>query len=253
MEPEGIQQRPSISRRQFLLSLTAFGGALSVRSSSMVRSPWSLVRGPASVCSCAAGPTANGSFPGDLDNWQRHGMAHLINVFWPGDDGCLAFDGDSSPLESRLPQQAPDVDPPDTSPSAYSACVINALFDPYYTYDQQHANFAMVGSLDWHTRLGSCTPHHDPNFYFHEADWTEQIRSTNAAPHGPLGLIAPAWSGAWLLTMAIALGAANSYIVTNDIGWPGPSNHYYHGTPEGSYVNDRWLRPEQDSGNGNLQ
>lgn len=234
-----------LTRRQFLASLTALGGAYTGRFPLL--SLLASVAGPP-IIECEEGPTANGSFLFDRDNWKRHGAAHFINVLWPGDNGSLAFADDESPFSGRLPQVAPNDDPPDASAGAYMACAINAYFDPYYTFETQGGNFALVSALDWWSRLMDCGGAN----YFHQADWAAQIRIVRGLEEVELGPLVELWQGAWLLALATTLGAAYNYSVTNDIGWPGPADHYYHGTAEGSHVAYPWLRPTPASEDGNL-
>ncbi|MGH2545174.1 MAG: hypothetical protein ACRDIB_20475 [Ardenticatenaceae bacterium] len=233
-----------LSRRQFVVALAALSstslGELRLVSVVGAQAP--------PIIPCDAGPTANGSFLFDRDNWKRHGIAHLVNLLWPGDHGSVAFEGDISPFDARLPQVAPGDDPPDVSAGAYSACAIEAFFDPYYTFESQGGNLALVMVLDAHSQELEC----GPTRHFHRAGWAQQIQVNHEIESTPLGLLREAWDGAWLLTMAMILGAAHNYRVTNDIGWPGPSNHYFHGTPEGSHTGDDWLRPATATSDGNL-
>ncbi|MEW5985122.1 MAG: hypothetical protein AB1791_00645 [Chloroflexota bacterium] len=235
---------PRLTRRRFLLSMAALGGVVAGRRPLLA---W-LQGSPNATITCDGGPTDNGDFFLDFDNWKRHGMAHLINVLWPGDDGDVAFEDDDSPFDSRLPQVAPGDDPADTSPGAYSACVVEAFFDAYYAFDSQSANLVLVSELDWWSRLLNC----GPDWYFHHNGWAQQIRCCHGAEQSDLDLLVEAWEGARLITIALAFGAAHNYSVTNDLGWPGPSDHYYHGTSEGSHPNELWLRPAVATSDGNL-
>jgi hypothetical protein len=236
----------SLSRRQLVVSMAALGGVVALR----LPVPSLVAASPVfdCPCECVEGPTGNGSFFLDRDNWKRHGVAHFVNLFWPGDHGSVAFEGDETPFDARLPQVAPGIDPPDLSPGAYSACAINAFFDPYYTFEPQGGNLALISNLDWRCRVLEC----GPVTYFHKAGWAQQIQVNHGMETGPVGLMREVWEGAWLLTMATTLGAAHNYRVTNDMRWPGPADHYYHGTPEGSHVSDGWLRPVQVTSDGNL-
>ncbi|GAB4150292.1 MAG: hypothetical protein Fur0021_12620 [Candidatus Promineifilaceae bacterium] len=238
-----------LTRRQFLASLTALGGAYAGRFPL-----FSLLASVASppIIECEEGPTANGSFLFDRDNWKRHGVAHFIDVLWPGDNGSLAFAEDESPFSGRLPQAAPNDDPADASAGAYMACAINAFFDPYYTFETQGGNFALVSALDWLNRLAPLCDGNDNTTYFHQANWNVQIWVVHRLEQIELVPLVELWQGAWLLALATTLGAAYNYSVTNDIGWPGPADHYYHGTTEGSHTVYPWLRPTPASEDGNL-
>lgn len=233
-----------LTRRQFLKGLGALGGAYA--SQLPVFSFLTLLDMPP-IIECEEGPTANGSFLFDRDNWKRHGIAHFVNQFWPGDAGSLAFPDDATPFSGHLPQNAPNDDPLDTSPGAYSACAINPFFDPYYTFEAQGGNFVLVALMDWWSRELECAP----ATFFHEAGWAQQIRINYGLQSNELAPLIEVWEGAWLLTMATTLGAAYNYKVTNDIGWPGPANHYYHGTEEGSHLSD-WMCPVTSTSDGNL-
>lgn len=202
---------------------------------------------PAAVLRCEEGPTGNGSFLLDRENWKRHGLAHLIDGFWPGDESDVAFRTDVSPFDGRLPQLLPGSDPADPSPGAYSSCAIDALFDPYYAFDTFGGGLILVGQLDQSARSLKC----EPTFYFHRAGWAQQIAVNHKVSQFQGGLTPQVWEAAWLLTLAMALGAARNYKVTNDIGWPGPSRHYFHGTDEGSHLG-AWLRPTRVTQDGNL-
>lgn len=234
-----------LTRRQFLTSLAAMGA---LYAGNLTTLP--LLSSPTNppIIDCEAGPTANGSFLFDRDNWKRHGVAHFINVLWPGDDTSLAFADDESPFSGRLPQVAPNDDPSDTSAGAYMACAITPFFDPYYTFEPQGGNFALVSALDWWSRLMNC----GAADFFQQASWSAQIRVVRGLEEVQVGPLAELWQGAWLLALATALGAAYNYAITNDIGWPGPANHYYHGTSEGSHTAYPWMHPTPATDDGNL-
>lgn len=164
-----------------------------------------------------------------VDGWEHRTIMHFLNAVVPGDDGQPLFAGDTHPLASAG----------DASAGAWSACVLDVFYDPYYGI--AGANSRLLATLlELATRLKRSGRH------FYEASAAQQLEIVDAVVRGPRGKDV---ARAAALAVSAALGAFRSPSVTQLIGWPGPTGGYYDGA---RHPLSRWRQPERLTADGNL-
>jgi len=164
-----------------------------------------------------------------VDGWEHRTIMHFLNAVVPGDDGQPLFVGDTHPLASAG----------DGSAGAFSACVLDVFYDPYYGIAGTNSRL-LASLLELATRLKRAGRH------FYEASPPEPLEIVDAVVRGPRGKDV---ARAAALAMSAALGAFRSPSVTRLIGWPGPTGGYYDGA---RHPLSRWRQPERLTVDGNL-
>jgi hypothetical protein len=173
-------------------------------------------------------PITGAAFP-SVDGWEHRTILHFVNTIVPGDAGRALFPGDDHPLDSGG----------DTTAGAWSACVLDVIYDPFYGVARGNSRLlALV--LDVATRLRQAGRH------FYEASQAEQLEIVDLVVRGPKGKdIARAAA----LATSAALGAFRDNSVAALIGWPGPNGGYYD---ESRHPVSRWQQPVRMTTDGNL-
>jgi len=163
------------------------------------------------------------------DGWERRTVMHFLNTIVPGDDGQPLFSGDTHPLSSGG----------DASAGAWSACVLDVLYDPYYGVAGGNSRLLAI-VLELLTRLK-----HDGR-HFYGASQRQQLEIVDAAVRVPRGKDVVRLAA---LAMSAALGAARNSSFTTVIGWPGPNGGYYD---DSRHPLSRWRQPVRITTDGNL-
>jgi hypothetical protein len=165
-----------------------------------------------------------------VNGWEHRTIMHFLNTIVPGDDGRALFSGDGYPLRSGG----------DRTAGAWSACVLDVFYDPYYGIAGLSSN-ALAAALDWATRFKGY------GLYFHRVSQSQQLRVVDQLAGMSVG--GADVVNAASLALAAALGAARNPAVTNVLGWGGPTGGYYDGA---RHPLSRWQQPERMTEDGNL-
>jgi hypothetical protein len=215
-EREQTEEKPS--RRQFLKhSAAAVGGA-------------ALMFGfPREVDSACRTPISGAAWP-SITGWEHRTVMHYINAIFPGNNGQPLFYGDTYPLKSGG----------DYSPGAFSDCVLDVFYDPYYGVAGTNSNLIAAG-LDWAVRANFSST------YFYKASQSAQLTAIDGL--SDFIFVGSGFQGAATLVIGAALGAFQSSAVVRSIGWPGPNGGYYD---SGKHLTYPWLRPARMTTDGNL-
>jgi hypothetical protein len=219
-EKEREQKGEELSRRRFLKKSAAAVGGATILSTFVF---------PSEVDGACSVPITGSAWP-SVTGWEHRTVMHYVNAIFPGNNGQPLFYGDTYTLKSGG----------DITPGAFSACVLDVFYDPYYGIAGTNSNLIAAG-LDWAVRA---------NFdatYFYKASQSAQLRAIDGL--SDLIFVGSGFTGAATLAIGAALGAFKNNTVVKAIGWPGPNGGYYDSAKHPSWL---WLKPVRMTTDGNL-
>ncbi|MEW6733283.1 MAG: twin-arginine translocation signal domain-containing protein [Acidobacteriota bacterium] len=219
MQSQREQDRSVVSRRHFLK------GAIAATSSATL----AITLGFPSSVDANKTPINGDGWP-SINGWEHRTIMHYLNAIYPGDDGKQLFSGDGYPLKSGG----------DRSAGAYSACVLDVFYDPYYGIAGTNSNL-IAAALDWAVRISFDAT------YFYKASLADQLKAIDRLTD--LIFVGSGFQGAATLALGAALGAFENATAVQALGWPGPNGGYYESA---KHPAARWQRPARMTSDGNL-